>query len=481
LRWQVAAAILAAAVAVLVGLIAGSSSGRLNGVDGELTFGGAGPAVPANFVGFSVEYGTLGGHLGLKGRPPNPLLARVWAPEGTGLMVRVGGNSADRAWPAGWPRPVKTVDYHVTSAWWRRLAAILRQSGSRVALNLNLAAGRPDAAAEMLRRAGARLPAGALAQVQIGNEPDFYELPRWRLSDGTRTSMRPAGYRFETFVGEARAELAALKGTGVPFELTGPGFAASWRADAGRFLAAGFGVTQYASHLYPLSNCNQRGVHLQAADLLRASTSARAVRSLAPELKAAKAAGVPLVVQEGNSVACRGKAGVSDHPYSALWAADQLFALLRAGVGGYFFHASNSSYDPYAFRWSDHGYQVHLAPEYVGLLLFQHASAPGARLLSVAGAPRDVAAWATRDRAGTVRVLLINRSTTQPVRLALPGRRARLLTVTTAGGLGLGGRPWPEWQDTADADLSRFERTIRSPAGRLTVGLPPAGAAVLTL
>ena len=198
-------------------------------------------------------------------------------------------------------------------------------------------------------------------------------------------------------------------------------------------------------------------------------------------MSAARAAHLPLVIQEGNSVACRGKAGVSDHPYSALWAADELFTLLQAGVSGYFFHTSDSRYDPFAFRWTGSGWQVHLAPEYLGILLFQHATAPGARLLALDGAPDAISAWATRDPKGTVRVLMINRSTSRPARMTVPGAHARVLRVTTADGLRVGGRVWPRWQDTARVDLNSLEQPLAGRDGRLTVTLPAASAAVLTV
>ena len=90
-------------------------------------------------------------------------------------------------------------------------------------------------------------------------------------------------------------------------------------------------------------------------------------------------------------------------------------------------------------------------------------------------------AWATRDGAGTVRVLVINRSTARSERVTVPGERARALTVTTANGLRVGAHPWPRWQDDAHIDLGRFERTVSGRDGRLGVTLPAASAVVLTL
>jgi hypothetical protein len=107
-RWRWFAVI--AAAALLAGVVVRSSA-RPAGIDGELEFGEMGRRVPAHFVGFSIEYRTLGGFMGLPRRPANPLLGRVRATAGEGLTVRVGGNSAERSWPAGWRDPPSTVRY----------------------------------------------------------------------------------------------------------------------------------------------------------------------------------------------------------------------------------------------------------------------------------------------------------------------------------------------------------------------------------
>ena len=76
---------------------------------------------------------------------------------------------------------------------------------------------------------------------------------------------------------------------------------------------------------------------------------------------------------------------------------------------------------------------------------------------------------------------MINRSTSQPARISVPGAHARLLQVTTADGLRVGGRAWPRWQDTARVDLHSLEQPLAGHDRRLTVTLPAASAAVLTV
>ena len=90
-----------------------------------------------------------------------------------------------------------------------------------------------------------------------------------------------------------------------------------------------------------------------------------------------------LRVDELNSVACRGRSGVSDTFASALWATDALFSLARAGVDGVNVHTlPDAAYELFAFSRHDGRWQAQVRPIYYGLQLFAQAAPPGARLLA---------------------------------------------------------------------------------------------------
>jgi hypothetical protein len=85
-------------------------------------------------------------------------------------------------------------------------------------------------------------------------------------------------------------------------------------------------------HHYPLG-CAQRPAPSIAA-LLSPATRGREARSLATYLSISRSNGVPLRMDESNSVSCGGVAGISDTFASALWASAYITQAMAAGVAG---------------------------------------------------------------------------------------------------------------------------------------------------
>src|SRR4029077_115998 len=121
-------------------------------------------------------------------------------------------------------------------------------------------------------------------------------------------------------------------------------------------------------------------------------------------------------LDELNSVACRGKAGVSDTFASALWVTDALLGLARPGLdGGKLHNLPNTAYELFAFSRRGGRWQAQVRPVYYGLELFAQAAPAGARLLALSrrGADAGLSAWATRAPDHRLRVVLINKSQTR--------------------------------------------------------------------
>ena len=140
-------------------------------------------------------------------------------------------------------------------------------------------------------------------------------------------------------------------------------------------------------HRYPLRNCYVPPSSPQyptISHLLSSYATVTLADSLKRWISLAHAQGRRLRVDELNSVACRGKAGVSDTFASALWVTDALFSLARAGVDGVNLHTlPDAAYELFAFSRRGGRWQAHVRPVYYGLELFAQAAPPGGRLLAV--------------------------------------------------------------------------------------------------
>lgn len=114
--------------------------------------------IPRSFLGISTEYWTIP----FWSAHPQ-LLARVFSQlEGSGgpIYLRIGGDSADRSF---WSprRELPEWVFELTHDWLGRTATVIRATGARVILDLNVVTATPSKAAGWARTARARLRAGA--------------------------------------------------------------------------------------------------------------------------------------------------------------------------------------------------------------------------------------------------------------------------------------------------------------------------------
>ena len=166
------------------------------------------------------------------------------------------------------------------------------------------------------------------------------------------------------------------------YALAGPAIGdLRWLPQPGPFLAAEPRVRDLTYHLYPLTNCVRRPSASEAptiANLTSAAAATGAIAPLAPLVRAAHAHHTAFRLDELNSVACSGAAGVSDRLASALWALDTLFALAREGVDGVNFHThARAAYRTFRFRHTAAGWRGAVTPLYYGLLAFAQAAPVG--------------------------------------------------------------------------------------------------------
>jgi hypothetical protein len=301
----------------------------------------AGPTtttLPADFLGLSLETTALASPAMTTGAP---VLANLLRELGPGLL-RLSGASVDHT---QWlPTPAALQPWSAATlapSDLERLATLMRASGWRLLLGLNLGHLITAALVEEAR-AAASLLGPSLAGVAIGNEPDIFTraAPAPFRAQLGGVPLRARGWTLARYLAQNRGVRGALAAGGVSAPVYGPETAtATWlKAYAA---AEHGGLAALTPHLYPLIRCS-RGRPLRhgptAASLLSRGVAALERRQLARFIAAASTTGLPLRVDETNSIACGGQPGTSDTFASALWALDYSLIAASDGVAGLNFH-----------------------------------------------------------------------------------------------------------------------------------------------
>ncbi|HEY2636063.1 MAG TPA: hypothetical protein VGI54_01635 [Solirubrobacteraceae bacterium] len=402
-----------------------------------------GTAVPPGFLGLSVETWALDSGGGL-GAPP-ALLARFLRPLASGggpAVLRVGGNSTDTTWwpSRGEPIPPWTQS-SLTPAAVRRLRNITRASGSPLVVGLNMAADDPALAAREAVGIARGLRPLSVRAFELGNEPDLYTGRAW-YEQPTPTGVEPTParsvYGFPDFVVDWTRFAAAVRARVPGARFAAPGTTTDqWASYLPAFLAATRGsVAEVTLHRYPLRGCGlppRSPQYPSIAHLLSDNASHGMAERIAPAVAAARAAGLGLRVGEMNSVACAGRAGVSNTFAASLWGLDTLFELVGTGVAGVNIHSrAISRYSPLTFVRAPAGWTVQVAPLYYALLLFAELTPRGTTVAPVAVPGRaDVKVWLLRGPGARRSVVVIDKDPRLrgAVRLAIPGERAPAPTI----------------------------------------------------
>jgi len=414
--------------------IAGSSRPRV--VEVIPDWSRAGRRIRGNPIGLSIEWPVLAGDLGPGPRPPAAMVEALGALGHPAL--RIGGNSQDRMRPGARTASAGTR-WAPPPMFWRTLGVFARSARASVQVGLDLSHGSARDAAAVGRAAAAALPPGR-ASFSLGNEPDRYGTEhRARHASGRHPAARSRPWSYARYMRRYATVRRGLSGRG---PLSGPDFGGlRWQARFGEFLDA-VHPRIATIHVYPLDACGRRpgepGWPTPQALLNRSSWAGEARSSVAWAAADAGRRGIPLVVSEANSVACRGAPGVSDGPAAALWAPAFLLSAAQAGAQEVDFHASDSSYDPFhVVRLPDGRRDLRPAALFDGLLFTHEALGRDPRLVPTRTMPRGAPAWALRDRSGRPRVLVENldahRTLVAWIRLPRATEAVRAIGMTRAG------------------------------------------------
>jgi len=416
---------------------------------------GARPArVPDSFLGLSTEYWAVP-TWERESSVLDRVLSLLHVPGDGPPMLRIGGDSANEALWESEAEEFPAWVVELTPNWLSQTSALVRHTGVRLILDLNVVTASPAISAAWAGAAEVALPRGSIAGFEVGNEPDLYSRNDWiRIVSQTIAasqllpdSLSPSAYA-QDFATYSRA--VASVAAGVP--LMGPAVATPSRGLhwISALLASPHpGLEAVTAHQYPYSACARpRSPRYPTIPrLLGESATAGMAKALKPGVRLAAHAGLAFRLTELNSVTCGGRTGVSDTFATALWAPDALFELLREGVDAVNIHVNPGKINA-AFSLSSRGLSAN--PLLYGLILFAGTLGHDSELvpLHVAAAHGlALKAWSVRLRSGALRVLLINkgsRAATVMLRLAGLGRgsvyRLEAPSVRSRWGVTLGGR-----------------------------------------
>jgi hypothetical protein len=387
--------------------------------------------ISSSYLGFSTEYWGLpvdSLHVALFHR----ILGLLHVPGAGPFALRIGGDSSDHAFWDPALRDMPTWAFRLSPDWISDTAQIVRQNHLRVIIDLNFITGTPAMAADWAQAAQRQFPPHSIVGFEVGNEPDLYDRDLWTVgTGGTGFALGPLPQAItpRDYAVRYRAYARALARVVPHVPLYGPALALPNvdRRWISTLLASPHprlsGITV---HEYPYSACEPAGsaAYPTIAKLLSPRAVAQMGTAVAPSVRLARAAGLPLRLTEFNSVTCGGVAGVSNTFATALWAPDALFTLARAGAASADLHVRAFSVNS-PFRFHRHG--VFARPLLYGLILFTRMLGRDSHLVRVrlrAPAGADVSAWAVTHGRRSASVLLLNkgpRSLNVRVRPAHPG------------------------------------------------------------
>lgn len=428
-------------------------------------------AIPKSFAGFSREWRRFPSPDAGPAAAVHPtylrLLENLAVFNDQGLSFRIGGNSADG---------MGTVPEDDR---WRQIGAVFQATRTPIIINLNLARENVELDKDLIRAAQRLLPAGAIATFELGNEPD-----------GWKGRYRPDNYTYEQYL-DAFHQVAEQLVPSLTPGLAGPAWAHGAPADVlAQFLARERPfINLLTVHSYRFDPKS----HPAVKKLLDEGPTAGFAKSLAPGIKVAHDAGLKLRLGETGSAWGGGLAGFSDTYACSLWTIDFLFELAHVGLDGVNFHGGGVSHYTAIKEDIDKASGkaiISASAPYYGMLVFCEAVAHEAHFLPVktAGPAAGLKFWATVDRTGTVRVVVINKNLTQPaeVEMRLLGKQtgatlkrleAPSLDATT--GITYAGQTFDGSADGSSVGAVRQE-AVPEQEGALRFLLAPASAVLLT-
>jgi hypothetical protein len=472
-----------------------SAAGAAKAPAGDVTLGiggrGRRQAIPGGFVGLSLEYPAVAAYAGTDPSAVNPVFLQLIRNLNPGQLpvLRIGGDSTDWTWwpVAGMSQP-GGVNYTLTPDYVSVLHNLATTLGAKLILGINLEADSTSVASAEAQALVNGIGKSQIEGLELGNEPELYGSFTWGRSGHTG---RPRGYNFADY----NQDITRIGDPLTMAPLAGPATGApKWFPYLGQFLSSHPRVAIATLHRYPLQLCYVKPTqpnYPTIANLLSTRSSATEANSVIPSVKIAHARGIPLRIDEMNTISCGVDNGVAQSFASALWALDAVFQMARVGVNGVNIHTyPGATYQLFTFTHSNGRWRGTVSPEYYGLLMFAQAAPADSRLVNVTATNSgQVKSWATLTPDGTFRVVAINDGAgarTVAVRLAKAGgegtlERLEAPRLSSRGGVTLGGESFGPSTTTGLLAGKARTQAVAAAGGRYVFRVPGGSAALLTV
>jgi len=374
--------------------------------------------------------------------------------------LRVGGNSADRAWwTAGAEAKPEWATSSLTPVDLERLRQLLDAAGWRAVLTVNLGHFDPRRAGSEAQ-AAARILGPRLKAIEIGNEPNAFGTSGKRLRKPT--------YGVGDYLRELDVYRAHIEASAPGVELAGPdlSFAPSshvWLPEIAAVDPSPFRefTHHYYSTAYNLPDGRCAPTPLPTArELLVPAVREYEDTVIARLTSAGAIAHRPTVFSETNTTtSCNAAGGPDTSPVfaSALWALDWSLRAASAGVSGLNFHGkfghcSAYSFSPICIPRGSRSQHPLPRPVYSGLLAATYLEGGRFTRVELGGAQAEggnITAYATRRRNGKLTLAVIDFLPRGRTSIAISAsgyaaastRLLRAPSIHARGGIWFGGKP----------------------------------------
>jgi hypothetical protein len=408
-------------------------------------------------------------------------------------VLRIGGDSTDFSQLAGdGPRSGRGIAFVLTRRWLATLGSLVHEANARTILGINLEQDDVTASAAEARALVSAVGPSSVMALEIGNEPEFYNHNSWYVTRlGAVVHGRSSTYGVLGYLRDFTRYAAALPS----YPLAGPATGgALWLQSLAPFIRRAPRLGLVTVHLYPLQRCVSPEVpedeRPSIANLLAPTATVGLAERALSSVEEARARGLEVRVDEMNSVACRGSAGISDTFASSLWILASLLEMAKEGVAGVNIHTlPGAVYQPFELTATGGGpRQWTVTPMYYGMLAFADAVPPGSQLLKLGGEPRPgISTWAVLTPNHLVNVIAINegaQAATIPVAVpraqgAATITRLQAPSLTAPAGVTLGGASFGPTTSTGVLSLAPALPHLQPVGGTYEVRVPAASAVVV--